>query len=492
MKKLFFCFSMLLVFLNAKAQTVTAHQGEVLSDNHLKSMPIKLHAPKEGILSLVWRPLAERTDDYDPVDSIWYPIDSSSYFYDANGNDTAAYEYEEPYSTTNDWQNAALNYYRYDASGHQVISGNQNWLNYRNEWRYGTQTVSTYDAAGDNTVQLDQSWDTVTSGWDSYANFLFQYDADHHNTVSITQEWISGGWQNVYQSTYTYDSDNETEELDQSWDATASQWDDYGRYTYIYSSNNDTVIETHSLWDDTTSQWKTQWRNINFYLPNFSVTLSEGWDPATVSFDSEWEETVIDSSGYLKSDEYAIWKAGILTPQNQEVYSYDNKGNNVQEKLYSGDSSSDGIFNGWTAEEGVFQTFDANNNITEYLDGGFGYEGTGPVTYYFAPRERDEYSYGSFNAGVGTEPKNELGASIFPNPILSEDATIQLQYDATSTISITIFDEQGSVVTSITRTMIPDNNNIDVPIRNIAAGNYFVRVVDQQSGKTSVLKMTKE
>ncbi len=491
MKKLFLCFSILFIFSNANAQTVTTPQGAVLSNAHIQSAPIKLHSPGMGTLSLVWRPVADRTDGYDEVDSSWYPEDSESYYYDANANDTALVSYSntaaDPQDQVEQWANSTLNYYTYDASGHQLISGQQSWVNYLEAWRNKTQTVQTYDAAGDRTDVQDQSWDTVANQWVDTYNSIYSYDANHNNTEVIYQYWDSAGWENVGNSIYTYnDSNQETQEVDQAWIAATGQWAVYDRYVFTYTqgTNADTEVETYSLWDDTTSEWTTKWRNIELYLPNiFYITIDEGWNSSTVSFDTSWEDVIIDSGGYLLSEEHSYWNGNLRVPQNEYIYSIDSRGNNIKEILYSGDSTS----SGWAGEEEVLETYDADNNLTEYLDSTVYGNYTIPHNY-----SRTFYYYKSFNSDVASATKNELNALIFPNPSVANEATLHVNYNEASIVVITLFDEQGSAISAITRPVIAGTNNVDLPLRNVAAGNYFLQVVDQNNGKTSLLKLTKE
>ena len=510
MKKLFFCLSIFLIFSNAKAQTVSEPQSATPSNGYIPSAPAKLQSPKQGTLSLVWKPVAERTDFFS--NSTWVPSDSGSYYYDANANDTAIYDL---FYSSGSWENNTVNYTRYDAQGHLIASGTEQWISYLNAWRNETQTTQTYNSKGD-TIELQyQSWDTAAGKWQVSVSLLYNDDNNHNDTDEIErvwnaatnsfnniyqwinaynskgsetswvwQIWESGAWKDSTRGTLTYDSKNNiTEMLDQIWNAVTGTWDNYDRYTYLYSPGEDTVTETHVLWDDTTSQWNTQWKTVNMYLPDgSSIRFDEAWDASTVSFDTAWEDVVVDSSGYPHTDEYSYWNGSLRIPQYESVYSYDSRGNNILEKSYSGDSTN----KGWTVEDEIDQTYDANNNLTEYLVKPV-YGSSGFTNY-----TRTFYYYKSFNSDVANATEHALSASIFPNPLVTNEATLNVNYSESSVVGIIVYDEQGSIVSATTSAVIPGNNNIELPIRNIAAGNYFVRVVDQQSGKTSVLKMTKE
>jgi hypothetical protein len=495
MKKLFLCFSILLIFSNSKAQTVTALQSPIQPNGHLQNGPIKLKGPRMGPLSLVWKPIADRTDGYDEVNSSWYPEDSETYYYDANANDTAMVSYSntaaDPQDHVEQWANSTLNYYTYDANGHQLISGQQSWVSYLEVWRNETQTVQTYDAAGDRTDVQDQSWDTVANQWVGTYNSIYSYDANHNNTEVIYQYWDSAGWENVGNSIYTYnDSNQETQETDQGWNAVAGQFYNYGRYNFTYTSSPtiDSVVEIYSLLDAATGVWNPQWRDISFSILNNAkaitetVEISQGWDTTTVTYENESEEIVDYSSG-LSTDEYLLWGGGFWIPSRNYIYTYDSKGNNIKEILYSGDSTS----SGWAGEEEVLETYDADNNLTEYLDSTVYGNYTIPHNY-----SRTFYYYKSFNSDVAIAAKNELNASIVPNPLVANEGTLNVNYDEGSVVVITIYNEQGSVLSATTRAVNVGKNNIDLPVRNMASGNYFLQVVDQHNGKTSVLKLTKE
>ena len=62
-------------------------------------------------------------------------------------------------------------------------------------------------------------------------------------------------------------------------------------------------------------------------------------------------------------------------------------------------------------------------------------------------------------------------------------ATLNVNYNEGSIVAITMYDEQGSVLSATTRAVNVGNNNIDLPVGNMAAGNYFLQVVDQNNGK---------
>jgi hypothetical protein len=510
MKKLLLCFSIVLILSNVKAQTVTAPQSVVPSNNHPTSTPIKRQGSKMGTLSAVWKPIAERTDNYNSVNKTWTPSDSGSYYYDANANDTATYYYQY---ASGAWNNYYVTYTNYDANEHVLASGQRDWLSYLNAWRNETQNALTYSAAGDTTAMQYQSWDTVAEKWDGSSNTLYHYDANHNDTDEIAQIWdnVSGAFQNADQWKYTYTAkgspatyqwqlwergawkdsmygtttydanNNKTQSLDQIWNAATGKWDNYDRYTYTYG---DTAIESYYLWDDTTSAWNPQWTQTIFKFPNKTIYINEGWNSKTASFENTSKQIFTDNTdGYLNYQEFWNWNDSVWVPNSTYIYAFYNGNDSIVESSYSGDS----VNGAWTTEWTTTTVYDANNNLTFYSQ----VQNYGPGNGYVFP-DRTFYYYKSFNSDVASEVKNELNASIFPNPLVANEATLNVNYDEASEVAIHIYDMQGNMISASTRAVGIGSNNIDLPIRNMSSGDYFLQVVDQYNGKTSVLKLTKE
>jgi len=516
MKKLLLCLSLLLVVSNAKAQTITAPKSIVPAYQHLKNAPYNLIDHEAATNSVIWKYIASRTDNYNNSTSTWLPSDSGSYYYDANANDTATSDLQYAAGV---WNKNTLNYYSYDANGFQTVSGQQVWVNYLNAWRNSQQSLFSYDGVGDITRYRSQSWDTASGKWQSMFDDTFSFNARYGETEEVDQNWnaATGALDNTNRYIWTFDAKNDIltehtqiwkagawldtlylvnsydsspsipgtllQTIIQTWNVGTSAWVNSIRKDFTHGVNTYTQISYQ--WDATRNVWNPFSRSTNTSSLNQYILVQQSWFGGSMTFvNSDSLVNISDGKGHTIDQRYFLWDYGnsIWTPSSLSTYAYDGNGNDTAAVQLS--NSVNGV---WTSGSHSGYTYDANNNLIYDLE-----EQLDAISHSFVPTSRTYYFYKAFNLSVASGIKNELDASVFPNPLEANEATLNLNYDKSSEVTITISDAQGRKMIEIIRPVNAGSNNLDLPVGNMASGNYFMQIVDRHNGKTSVLKLTKE
>ena len=89
------------------------------------------------------------------------------------------------------------------------------------------------------------------------------------------------------------------------------------------------------------------------------------------------------------------------------------------------------------------------------------------------------------------EVKNELGATLFPNPA-SDDVNMQFSLLQPSAMMMRVYDMDGRVVLSELQNLPGGANNLAIGVKDIAQGLYTVQLVNVTTQQSSVLKLEKQ
>ena len=234
---------------------------------------------------------------------------------------------------------------------------NQTWDG--TQWVDLYQYTYTYDTNDNTTSQLTQTWDGTQ--WVNLHQATFTYDANDNMTSQLMQSWETGwaNWVNVFLNTYTYDANNNrTSQLLQSWDGT--QWVNLGQGTTIFDANNNMASSLSQTWSD------TGWVNTNQYTYTYNANnnitgyLSQTWD-GTQWVDWLLSTTTYDTTNNLKIELSQTWEGTQWVNLIQNTVTYDDS-NNVTFSFYQ-----TWIDTGWVNSHQYIYNYDANNNRTSQL-----------------------------------------------------------------------------------------------------------------------------
>ena len=343
----------------------------------------------------------------------------------------------------------------------QIYDSIYNWVwdSISAGWTIDSKTIKmVYNAHNNETSELDQSWDG--SAWINYMQFTFAYDANNNLTNSIWQSWNGSVWVNYRQNTYSYDANNnEISYLWQIWDG--STWENYSKNTYTYDANNNMTNELDQHWYG--SAWVNQMQEIIVYNASNNMTsyLFQIWNG------SAWVNSFLGTLTYDANNNmtYALhqtWDGSAWVNQMQDTDTYDANNNMVSELDQSWDGSD------WVNSALNTYTYDANNFQKSFSWKWWNSTGTkvtvGDSSYY----------YYHTVVGLNDPIASDGNITFYPNPASNQ---ISIQTSAISGRNkLTISNLNGQEL--ITRQITEPSTSLD--ISSLPSGVFIVKVIGEK------------
>ncbi|MFH1050749.1 MAG: T9SS type A sorting domain-containing protein [bacterium] len=456
MKK-FYVFFLVLIVFSIQTSLAQSKKGE---------LPNKFKKTHEKITSI----------DSNLVESVTvYLVDNSrkryTYTYDDNGNMLTS-TLENNYGSK--WTTSERITKTFDEMGNVLTELTEQTPG--DDWWYGvTSTTYTYDAKGNNLSYLEATFDDAYWKWVYEYKGTLEYDSQGNNTLWSEEILQNGEWVNEFRYTYTFDNNNnETSYLFELWQneewVNSSQatftYDENGYYikyflerwqngqwvniqqnTYTNDSNGNLLLNLYETWQN--EQWTSvaRWSQTYDTNDNYLTWVEEEW------VNGDWivtqqEELTYDSNGNQLTYFYEAYTDGVLDFSEKDYYTYDSNGNEIYWK--------------WTEMvDGVYE--DRDQRISTYNDNGYlltmlyqTWDGSQWTNSNSSLRFNDykgrAFAFGGYKIEVtyqGTvgveEEKGSVSNSleIFPNPVSDY---LNISYSLTQTGSIEIYDVLGNKV----------------------------------------------
>jgi hypothetical protein len=298
-------------------------------------------------------------------------------------------------------------------------------------------------------------WDTLTNGWNAHPSdkiVQIVYNTYNEQTSEIWKMWRGSKWENYWQVTYTYNSNNDmTNQTYQVWDSTSSTWGNDMEFIYEYNSSNLLTSDTDKYW--LSGAWHNEMAESYTYTgSNMTGSLVQEW---TGTWSNELKDVYSYTGSALTSDLQSIWSGSSWANYYQTTYT-----NNVNNKPISGIKDK---WNGtsWVEYEQLFYTYDANNFIKTQVAKTWNSSVTkitiGDSLYY----------YDHAATGINELTSQNENVVTYPNPV-ANSLTIVASQKAT----INIINTKGQLVeTALINSYI---TNIDVS--NLPSGLYLMDV----------------
>ena len=259
----------------------------------------------------------------------------------------------------------------------------------------------------------------------------------------ISKKWENNQWKNFskevknidtvtnkFYSLYRYDFDN-----------SINDWKNATLDSVSYNTIANEV-HVHYYWSSTTNSWAQTDRKLVFYIPTTEL-------PSNITF-QKW----ISSS----------WKNEF-----DEFYQYDSNENLIEMVKKKWISSS----NSWENFYSFEFSYNADNYKTYSL-----YKEWNASTNLWEERTRSFYYYET-DSHLVIENLKEQAISIYPNPAnqwvfieFSENCNFQ----ASDELYIKIFNLQGIMIYSTSKTFQSADNRIQLDVSNYDSGVYFVQI----------------
>jgi|GEM_PF-6844012 hypothetical protein len=465
--------------------------------------------------AVIWQLVGDRRDYYNATQLAWEGNDSTVYRYTPQGQRISVTRYD---TIPGSWENEIRTLYVLDLQGHVTDETRQNWDDVSNGWindnrsvlilapsgdtlqltrQYWEESSSTwsnntrltnvYDANSKRTQQVTEYWDVVSNTWINNEHLQIIYDGAYKVLENVRQVWDDPNaiWVNSSREVYTYTSSSQVDNVvnqgwdagtaawqngsrtsftytspgllstivDQQWDATGSAWANFEQFTYTYDGSNRLWEKKYFTWNDQAQVWADVVMDSYTYNTNNLVTVyqSQLWNETNVVWDNYFrQETDYNSSDQVTRDETYTWSGTAWV---------------------SGSRFSDYVY-------------DTNGNQT-YMLGEIYNTSTSVYDLY----SRSFFYYAAFNNTTGiAQVKNELGISVYPNPVaqtLFIDGAFRDGMQLTGSLS----DMSGRVLLQF-KQPAHQGEKIALSLPAMASGTYMLTLTSS-TGQTSVVKLVR-
>lgn len=434
--------------------------------------------------AIVYKQISYRTDLWNNPGSAWVFSDSANYTYNTNAQTTLALAY---YYATGMWNNGTKNTTAYNSNGLKELLVGQQWIGHLGTYRNDNQLALTYDANNNLIQELRQSWDTVNTVWVNSVKSIMVYNGNNHMIEFTAQQWNTGtsNWDNLSHATYTRDANgNMLTYINQVWNSGTVAWQNSSKSIRTYNANNSLTSLIEQNWNNTFNSWDNAYQYTYTYDGNNNLSYIATLTWSTIN--SAWEDlyrrnNVYDAGNRLLSFLREYYYNNAWGNNDRGVNTYDSYGNQLTSEFWGWNNTS----SQWVPSYRFTNNYDGNNNqIYEFQES----YNTNNLTYENYLRRY--YHYQAFNVADVTNVKNELNASVFPNPASS--ILLQFGLSQTAPVTVNVYDATGRLLINQNQTAATGTNNLKVEASTLATGNYFVQLINQSTNKSSVIKFVKQ
>jgi len=235
----------------------------------------------------------------------WYTIYCEEYTYDEESN--LLIELRE-----SGYLEHGRYLYSYDENGNLITESHENEadiIGFDNDW---TKSY-TYDENGNIKTTLHENW--IFELWPSHGEWensgrnTYSYDSNNYLIEILFEGWgLELEWENSKRSSYSYDENkNLITELKELWDFELG-WINSERFTYTYDDNSNLITEFWEIWE---SEWQNTERFTYTYDDNNNLIkyLHDKWE------NQEW---IGDNDGFSFEDFYGNYY--YFNGYNIEIY----------------------------------------------------------------------------------------------------------------------------------------------------------------------------
>jgi hypothetical protein len=380
----------------------------------------------------VYIPSVRDVMTYDPLHR---PIARQFYFWD-----TVANHYGNPYN---------INTYSYDAMGNLVVDTEKltPYFSVSGSWDSGAIYV-TYDANRRVTSRLEKIRDALTGVYVNSARFAYVYDGNGDIASDTEYKWNNSAnvWDNVEYDLF-YNVANKPVKFSQIWwNKYTNSWENWNLYTYSYDASNNLTQSIYQYWESSSGSYSNMFRKSYYYNFNNDDTLLVEYN---------WLTTGTGTWGL--NDCYLMSYDGN---HNQVSWTHQNWG---------------GV---WENDSKVTCSYNSYNQVLTSI----GYTWNAD-TAIWTPNNRTDcyyelYTYDPTGVKQATG-KSEAKIKLYPSPA-NVILNIYIDLPVEQNASFTILDAFGNIwyQSEVLKIKTCDEQ---LSIANLPTGNYFVRVVSENT-----------
>lgn len=299
-------------------------------------------------------------------------------------------------------------------------------------WLNSSHTIFTNNAAGNPTLAIIKTWDEDNKIWEDMGRITLTYNSNNLVTNTLISLYYGGNWIDFMRMSASYNAQKKvTEELTEVFEMQTMVWENNSKTLYTYNNGGYLYQETEQTWDFVA--WQNSERTTSTYNSSNFVT-----------------EDVIE---YMESNGWEI--------DSRLLYSYDSHWNVTETKEQHFEQ------NIWENLMLYTGTYNAQNKllewVTQYWDG---------TTY--GNEEKDVYLYGLTIIGINPISETEIPFSLYPNPATSH-TSISFNLPVSSLVDITIHDFSGRTVQTQNLGILGSGEHTTTfSTTSLSQGYYFV------------------
>jgi hypothetical protein len=241
-------------------------------------------------------------------------------------------------------------------------------------------------------VYLTQNFDEGM--WQNDTRLFYIYDNAGRMVEDVYQLYVDDQWVNIDRLIYGYvgDTDVLLYEIFQLWDVDSGQWDNVDRMLFEFDAQGRVISQIWQDWDPDSEEWVNTERELFEYNPQGRIAsiIVEDWDGGAwepyekieiiyspegsfsemieyVWFGGVWEEDYrmrwVRENGLLTQFLAEYWDGEEWVVESQQMYEYDNDGNNTVVLFRSYDEFDEV----WENQMRFLYSYDAAGNRTESI-----------------------------------------------------------------------------------------------------------------------------
>jgi hypothetical protein len=426
--------------------------------------------------------IAQRRDQ--SVAGTWVGIDSALWFYNGAGD---SIQKTSVVFGNNTWTPLTNNIFTYNANGLVQDFTRQSWTN--NAWVNGSKFSSTYNTSNLEVEYLKQVWITGSNNWNPDLRLIKTYSTTNKITQEDYYKYISGSWQPISATYYTYDAqDNLEKTVLSDYDVFTTLYVQNTKREYAWSNFGPALVAEYK-YDAANNLWWGVTALQSFYNINTGklfATISKKDSTLKNDLKTEYfyDSATANISELLisKPDTGNLWK---LHQQYTFDYNADSTTHSCSfNKLYFGNWQPDSIatysYDAQKNRTSILHSVRSNNMMNDAHVTSYAYDANNNNTYYLYQDKfgsslsnvaQSFFYYNRYPLGIS----NEFSMSnirVYPNPA---NAELNVQLPNMLAAQLAIYNLQGQLMQQTFIT--PDQTFVaKLPIDQLANGHYILQI----------------
>ena len=303
--------------------------------------------------------------------------------------------------------------YTYDGRGNRTVLKYDTWDSSNEVWANSSKTDFTFNTRNLLEEQIIQSWNSSLSEWVATNKTTYTYNEQGYVSESVNYSREGNTWRPSYKYLYTYNAKGQ--QLSSTFMMyKAENWENKTLIEYTYDDAGNQTLYVNYAWED--GNWKNRSKSEStFNSQNQMLTnKSYNWNS------SDWELTnMIEctyENGRLTERLEKKPEDGVLIASSKNTYSYDARGNIVEEIISRYSTLAAGLVN-FSRTTRMFDEQDRKTNEVMYTwrsegDGGWEYLNQRDIYIEDGGREISEY-YWLWNASASDWDLQNLAKSYY-------------------------------------------------------------------------------